>query len=440
MKKSDIARFAGASAIAVASILAAQPALAEDGDIIVTATKREAALSVTPLSASAVSGEDLADANAQSLGDYIARLPGVVFNDYQPGVSEVVIRGISATTYHEQGQTTVGYYLNEIPLVEPGFPIGIPDVDTFDLDRVEVLRGPQGTLFGSSTLGGLVNYVVNTADTSKVDAAASGLLGITKNSDGELNYAAKAMVNVPLIKDVLAVRVLGYQRFDAGYLDNPGTGVDGSNDFRTRGLRGSVAFTPGADTKLVYLGVYQDTYLEDQTYLDTDNPYIRNTARAEPQKTSFQLHSLRLEQGIGEIADLPPDSSPIQIGTEGVLDGRGFSVVGRIVYEYEDGGWNEWHLVYADGTSGWLSDAQLEYAVTSLVQPPRPLPRADKVKLGANYAWEDRPLEVATLTRARYKGVEGELLVEGLALPLADLAEEVLLEADLGGVDPLARR
>jgi outer membrane receptor protein involved in Fe transport len=261
---------------------AEEPAAEGAGTIVVTATKRAVALDQAPIAASAVSGKDLAAANAQSLGDYIARLPGVVFNDYQPGVSEVVIRGIAATTYHEQGQTTVGYYLNEVPVVEPGFPIAIPDVDTFDLNRVEVLRGPQGTLFGSSTLGGLVNYVVNLADPTKIDAAASGLVGTTKNSHGEANYAAKAMVNVPLIQDKLAVRLVALQRFDAGYLDNPGTGVNGSNDFRTRGLRGSVVFTPSAGTKLSYLSSWQDTYLEDQTYLDLDHPYQRVTARAEP--------------------------------------------------------------------------------------------------------------------------------------------------------------
>jgi hypothetical protein len=300
----NLACLAGVSALA----LAAQPAFAAEdsaseaaGTIIVTATKRNVALDQTPISASAVSGQDLAAANAQSLGDYIARLPGVVFNDYQPGISEVVIRGIAATTYHEQGQTTVGYYLNEVPVVEPGFPIAIPDVDTFDLNRVEVLRGPQGTLFGSSTLGGLVNYVVNTADTTKIDAAASGLVGSTKNSHGEVNYAAKAMINVPLITDKLAVRLVALQRFDAGYLDNPGTRVNGSNDFRTRGLRGSVVFTPTSSTKLSYLSSWQDTYLEDQTYLDLSRPYERVTARPEPQRTRFWMNSLRLDQDLGGV-------------------------------------------------------------------------------------------------------------------------------------------
>lgn len=267
-------------------------------DIVVTATKRRETISRIAAPVSAITGEQLAKANANSLADYITRLPGVVFNDYQPGVSEVVIRGVAATTYHEQGQTTTGYYLNEVQIVEPGFPIGIPDVDTFDLDRVEVLRGPQGTLFGSSTLGGLVNYIAKVADPTRIDAAAEGLIGSTKNASGTLNYAGKTMVNIPIIQDKLAVRVMALQRYDAGYIDNLGTGKQGTNDFRTRGLRGSIVATPAEGTTITYLSTYQDTRLDDQTYITSASALTRNTPRAEPQKTSFFLNSLRLDQDL----------------------------------------------------------------------------------------------------------------------------------------------
>jgi len=303
MKINNFIKYASITAIAVslgAGSAMAQEAPADDNgmDIIVTAGKREENIRQIAMPISAVTGDQLAKANANSLSDYIVRLPGVVFNDYQPGISEVVIRGVAATTYHEQGQTTVGYYLNEVPVVEPGFPIGIPDIDAFDLDRVEVLRGPQGTLFGSSTLGGLVNYVVKTADPTKFDAAASGTIGTIKNAGDDVNYAAKLMVNVPIIQDKLAVRVMGLQRFDAGYLDNTGTGVDSANDFRTRGLRGSIVFTPTEATKITYMSTYQDSKLDDQTYLSVADELVRSTPRAEPQKTSFWLNSLRLEQNL----------------------------------------------------------------------------------------------------------------------------------------------
>jgi Domain of unknown function (DUF4178) len=114
---------------------------------------------------------------------------------------------------------------------------------------------------------------------------------------------------------------------------------------------------------------------------------------------------------VGKVADLPPDSSPIQIATEGIYRNRAFQVVGRIVYEYEQGGWNEWHAVFGDGASGWLSDAQAEYAV-SFAAPMAGLPQAATVRRGQQYGFNGVTYEVTCLTRARYRGVEGELPFE----------------------------
>jgi iron complex outermembrane receptor protein len=300
------------SAVALATIMLAPSASfaqsapaadSEAGDIVVTATKRDESTRDIPGSVSAVTEQDLQRLNAQSLSDYITRVPGVVFNDYQPGVSEVVIRGVASTTYHEANQATTGYYINQIPLVEPGFPLVIPDIDSFDVKQVEVLRGPQGTLFGSSSLGGAINYVVNEADPSAIDAGAEGIVSSTRRA-GEASYAAKAMINVPIIADKLAVRLVGLQRYDAGYLNNTGTGKKGSNDLRVRGLRGSIVFTPTETTKISALGLYQEYDLDDQTYVQfgTDpyaKTYDRNTNVAEFQDTEIQLYSLRLDQDLG---------------------------------------------------------------------------------------------------------------------------------------------
>ena len=111
-------------------------------------------------------------------------------------------------------------------------------------------------------------------------------------------------------------------------------------------------------------------------------------------------------QKIGMVADLPPNSSPIQMGTEGVYGKRSFVVTGRIIYEYDQGNWNEWHFVTNVGASGWLSDAQLNYAVTFLAEGQQ-LPR--ECQVGQQYAWGGEAYFVSTITKAHYRGVEGEL-------------------------------
>ena len=117
-------------------------------------------------------------------------------------------------------------------------------------------------------------------------------------------------------------------------------------------------------------------------------------------------------KAVGVVADLPLSGSPIQIATRGRFQGDAFTVTGRIVYEYEHGTWNEWHVEFADTSSGWLSDAQAEYAVSRLVQKPGTLPAASDLHVGESFAFGDLTFQLATLTRARYRGVDGELPFE----------------------------
>ena len=121
-------------------------------------------------------------------------------------------------------------------------------------------------------------------------------------------------------------------------------------------------------------------------------------------------HDVNLES-VGDVADLPEDPSPIQIATEGVYRNRPFVVIGRILYEYEQGRWNEWHLMFSDSTSGWLSDASLEYAV-SFNRPLPPNVRPHDLPRGWTQNVDNIRLEVTSITRAHYAGVEGELPFE----------------------------
>lgn len=136
-------------------------------------------------------------------------------------------------------------------------------------------------------------------------------------------------------------------------------------------------------------------------------------------------------QQVGTVSDLPPTSSPIQLGTEGRFGKEGFVVVGRIIYAYERGGWNEWHLRTTGGESAWLSDAQGELALSTPARVQTDLPAADHLRVGQSYALDGMLFTIASLTRARYAGVEGELPFESW-----DRSEALFADLDANGTEP----
>ena len=122
-------------------------------------------------------------------------------------------------------------------------------------------------------------------------------------------------------------------------------------------------------------------------------------------------HDVNLDK-VGEVADLPPDPSPIQLLTEGIYRNKAFVVVGRIIYEYDQGFWNEWHCVTHQGESIWLSDAMAQYAITQQAPSREPLPPAGKLYAGSRLKLNGEEFQVTGINRARYRGVEGELPFE----------------------------
>lgn len=114
-------------------------------------------------------------------------------------------------------------------------------------------------------------------------------------------------------------------------------------------------------------------------------------------------------QKVGMVADLPDNSSPIQLGTEGKYNHKAFVVAGRIIYDYDQGTWNEWHLIFNDGTSGWLSDAQLLYDVSFLADYRQKLPPSSEITVGRTFQFNKVAYQVTTITVAHYRGVQGEL-------------------------------
>jgi hypothetical protein len=138
---------------------------------------------------------------------------------------------------------------------------------------------------------------------------------------------------------------------------------------------------------------------------------------------------------VGIVADLPANSSPIQLGTEGVFGNKAFTVAGRIVYEYDQGNWNEWHIVFNDGVSGWMSDAQLEYDVSFLTEKHPPLPASGDLQVGTRLKFGDVDYEVTSITQAHYRGVEGELLFQYWDKTAVRFADLRTTDAKFGTLD-----
>jgi len=262
--------------------------------------KRGQTAATTAAGLSVVTGDALEKMGAQTFEDYLGRLPGVVFNAGQSGNSTAVIRGVGTTAGLDQGQGTTGYYINEIPLSEVGYTISIPDIDNFDVSRVEVLRGPQGSLYGASSLGGAINYVAKEADTAGgFDAALETSLSKTANAN-KLGYTGKAMLNIPLIANELAARVVAVQRETPGYLDNVGLNKDGSNSQRTTDGRVSLVWTPSDKTRVSWLALWQKSFADDASYQMTRyGELTRSTALPASFDLDFALYSGRIDHDFG---------------------------------------------------------------------------------------------------------------------------------------------
>lgn len=217
-------------AVATASTVHAAPAeaaelpdpramSADDGleEIVVTAEKRDSTVQRTPISITALGEAQLEMRGMTSIEDVVHQVPGVSMRTAGPGQSELEIRGLASSG---GAAPTVGFYLDDTPLSPPALAINgkvVIDPDLYDIERVEVLRGPQGTLYGSGSMGGTVRIITNQPEFDRlggsVEVDGSGTVG------GGPNGTFNAQLNVPLIDDKLALRVVGTEKYNSGFVD-----------------------------------------------------------------------------------------------------------------------------------------------------------------------------------------------------------------------------
>jgi iron complex outermembrane recepter protein len=205
----------------VAATVGSQEARGEGelAEIVVTATHRSANLEDVPISIAAISADDIARLNLVSQTDFLRTLPGVSQLENGAGQSFLVVRGITASPSQDgygSGLTTE-VLLGEVPLSTGR--IGQPDLRLVDIDRVEVLRGPQGTDFGSGSLSGAIRYIPKAPDLSKFEGRVDAGYSYTGELGGG-NNDVDAVVNIPIIDDKLGLRAVAYRYFDSGYVRN----------------------------------------------------------------------------------------------------------------------------------------------------------------------------------------------------------------------------
>jgi outer membrane receptor protein involved in Fe transport len=185
-------------------------------EITVTAQKRSENIQNIPISISALSANELAAAKIQNYEDLTRATPGVSFNTEtgSEGMDNIVIRGVSSTS----GSATVGLYIDDVSITTKNFFDGAAQPRLFDLDHVEVLRGPQGTLYGTSSEGGTIRFVTKQPDLEKFSGEVTSDISGTKH--GGLNYLDGGILNIPIVPDKAAIRISVSYEHDSGYINH----------------------------------------------------------------------------------------------------------------------------------------------------------------------------------------------------------------------------
>jgi iron complex outermembrane recepter protein len=281
------------------------------GEIVVTASKREERLIDVPMAVQAIGAEQLEQSGATKVSDLVSAIPGAsVVSNSTPGFETIQIRGVSSGT---TGDGLVGYYVDETPFGIPNLQL-TPPARLLDLERVEVIRGPSGTLYGQGSMGGTIKLVTAPPDSREVSGKLQAEYSST--AGGGDNYAVDGVVNLPLVQDRLAVRISAGVEALSGYAEAPELNASDVNDFDGRNLRFTGLWTPTPDLALTAWAWF-----------------IRNEQDFNNGLTPFNASTAPFFQ--------PSYQQPLIVGTGGV---RGYTDVDADLYSFTV----DWELPFAN--------------------------------------------------------------------------------------------
>ena len=309
---STIAFFMGSGAV----VSAADQNQVEEQDykgmeeIVVTATKRSTSLQDTSIAISVLSEDNIEKRGLVDMGDYLAKIPGASYIEIEPSRKQIILRGLSLGL--TDTQNTASAYLGEIPISSA---VNTFDVALVDIERIEVIKGPQGTLFGSNSLGGLVRTIPNAPNLNDI----SGNLKLdfsTQDESDDSNHSVTGVFNLPLIEDQLALRVSAYNFSEAGYIDivsspaqdaiaaaTGSTAVvkEDSNSSTNKGVRASLLWQPTESLKVGLIHGVQKNDVDNTLYSLASLSGYQASYLSTPnvQATDLEYNNLTIEYNIG---------------------------------------------------------------------------------------------------------------------------------------------
>lgn len=297
----------------------------EESEIIVTAQKREQRLIETPQAISVLSDKTLNKLGAVQFRDFANTVPGLSYTTQGPGWTQLALRGV--TTGFDSGPS-VGIYVDDVPFGASSALSGAAtltlDVGLFDINRIEVLRGPQGTLYGASTMGGLIKYVSKQPNTSAFSADLQ--TGVSATEHGGVSYNGAVTINAPLSADKAALRASAFYSHDGGYIDNLQLSHDNVNRGRVYGGRLDLLLAP-AEALEVRIGAFaQNIHRDGTSFADIsaagvpiDGRLDQRRAYDEPFEQRFRLVSGTVKYDFGP-AELTSISSYQTVRSQYFID------------------------------------------------------------------------------------------------------------------------
>ena len=234
-------------------------------EVLVTATKRPAALDRLPAGVSAIPRDQITATRADDVGQTLGQLAGVLSTNLGPGRDKLLIRGLSDGAFTGRTRTTVSTYLDDTPI---NYNAPDPDLRLVDVDRIEVVRGPQGALYGSGSIAGIYKIVTAKPDLRSVALGASGAIATTKG--GATSHEIDGYLNLPVAQDRIGVRIAAYRDVQGGYLDDVQLRITNVDQTRRDGGRLAVRVQLSDDWRFDALAATQHLRSNDTQYVTVD--------------------------------------------------------------------------------------------------------------------------------------------------------------------------